>query len=422
MAVAAIALVTPADAASRSRRSSASKKAAKSRSAAAKTAAAAAATGAAKTTTMTVTATTATAAMVTPKSATAATAPAVGRKPGIPGKPSVRADRAATMRAPATTSTMTVTTATASATTISVVVRRKASHADAATSSAPRGTGKVFLYAEAGSNLRRFGSLTSVTLTLDRMKKAGMESLVLEAKPVHGHVIYPSKVAPRLGEWDGFRPDPAFDPVRTAVVEGRKRGIRVFLAANVFTEGVIHRADNSTTLGLLFEGKEEWEAWNYALSGAPAVPGTTETARLAPMHEFRRTLAAYVSPFHPDARAHQIRIVKELAAYRPDGIVVDRVRFSGIESDFSPSARKAFEKHLGKPVPNWPTDILTWSHGADGLPKYTPGPLFDEWLFFRSKAIRDFLNEVAAAVHSVDPAIVIEDFTGSAYSSRGWND
>ena len=76
-----------------------------------------------------------------------------------------------------------------------------------------------------------------------------------------------------------------------------------------------------------------------------------------------------------------------------------------------------FEKTIGQKVANWPDDILTWKRGADGIPHYTEGHLFDDWLFFRAKTIRDFFAEATRTVREVDPDIVVEDNTGMSYGA-----
>ena len=289
-----------------------------------------------------------------------------------------------------------------------------ASANDTATSGA-RAQARLSLWADVDNNFQRLGSATSITVMLDRMKSRHIDSLILEVKPVHGHVIYPSKVAPRLKEWRGFTADPAFDPLATAVAEAHKRELKMYLLANVFTGGMLRNPDTGTTFGLVFEGHHDWEAWSYGLAARAAGDETTETAEILPSHERPTSLAVYLSPHHPEARAHQLAVVRELAAYKPDGIILDSLRFSNIESDFSPRAREAFEKEIGQKVQNWPDDILTWKRGADGIPHYTEGHLFDEWLFFRAKTIRDFFAEATAAVHAVSPDIEVEDNTASSY-------
>ena len=320
----------------------------------------------------------------------------------------VRADDAPTTPSAAAATT----TATAAATTATATAR----DGDAATTGAARAQARLSLWADVDNNFQRLGSLTSMTLILDRMKQRNIDSLILEVKPVHGHVVYPSKLAPRLKEWRGFAPDPDFDPVKAAVAEGRKRGLRVFLLANVFTGGMLRNPDTGTTFGVVFDNHHDWEAWSYGLAARSTGDDTTETAAIVPSHQRPTSLAVYLSPHNPRVREYQLGIVRELAAYKPDGIILDSLRFANIESDFSDHARAAFEKEIGQKVQNWPEDVLTWARGADGIPHYTEGHLFDEWLFFRAKTIRDFFAEATRVAREVHPEIEVEDNTGSSYA------
>ena len=315
--------------------------------------------------------------------------------------------------ATATTATATITSATATTTTGTTAT---ATRDDAATTGAGRAQARLSLWADVDNNFQRLGSLTSTTLILDRMKQRNIDSLILEVKPIHGHVVYPSKLAPRLKEWRGFVPDPDFDPVKAAVAEGRKRGLRVFLLANVFTGGMLRNPDTGTTFGVVFDNRHDWEAWSYGLAPRATGDDTTETAEIMPSHQRPTSLAVYLSPHNPKVREYQLGIVRELAAYKPDGIILDSLRFANIESDFSDHARAAFEKEIGQKVQNWPEDILTWTRGADGIPHYTEGHLFDEWLFFRAKTIRDFFAEATRVAREVHPEIEVEDNTGTSYA------
>ena len=287
---------------------------------------------------------------------------------------------------------------------------------DAATSRAATHT-RLSLWADVDNNFAAFGSPTSLTLMLNRMKERNIETLIIEVKPVHGYVTYASKTAPRLTAWRGFTPEPNFDPVATSVKETHARGQRVYLLANVFTGGVLRNPDTGTTFGIVFDGKLDWEAWSYGLAArlGNSTSTTSETANIVPSHERPTSLAIYLSPHNPAVRKYQLAIIRELAAYKPDGIILDSLRFADIQSDFSPAAREAFEKSIGQKVSNWPEDILTWKRGADGIPHYTEGHLFDDWLFFRAKTIRDFFAEATRTVREVDPNIVVEDNTGMSY-------
>lgn len=290
--------------------------------------------------------------------------------------------------------------------------------------------GRVYVWAESSANIQRLGSTDGVVRILDAMSTASIDTIILEVKPVHGHVIYPSRVAPRLKVWKGYRVDQDFDVIETTLREAPKRDIRVLVAINVFSEGLQESPDTRKTFGTVFD-HPEWEAWNYAMpQQAPVGPAqqrngsratTTDTATLKPISKHGRSFATFVTPHNPEVWRYELEIIREICSkYRPDGIILDRARFDSIESDFSKYARADFETFLGRKVERWPEDILTWRR-VKGKPEHVPGPLFKEWLFFRAKTIRDFFRDARDLVKSVDPKIVFGNYTGSWYGDY-WNE
>lgn len=278
---------------------------------------------------------------------------------------------------------------------------------------------RTYVWAESSANVKRLGSREGVVRILDAMSTSGIGSIILEVKPVHGYVIYPSKTAPRLKLWKGYQLDQNFDVIATTLEEARKRNIRVLLGLNVFSEGLDRNPDTRKPSGVVFDGKQDWQAWNYAMPAS--AKGTSDAATLKPISEHGKSFAIFVSPHNPEVWQYELEVIRELAEYKPDGIVLDRVRYNNIESDFSPYAREDFQAFIGRKVDRWPEDILTWKRNAAGKPEHMPGPLFDQWMFFRARTIRDFFRAARDIVKSVDTSIVFSDYTGSWYGAY-WNE
>ncbi|MCL5103735.1 MAG: family 10 glycosylhydrolase [Armatimonadetes bacterium] len=124
--------------------------------------------------------------------------------------------------------------------------------------------------------------------------------------------------------------------------------------------------------------------------------------------------AVFVNPLHPDVRAYELGVVKEICRrYAVDGLVLDRMRYPNIYADFSDITRKAFEGFMGQAVTNWPDDVFkrTPAPGDDVV----RGPLFKQWIKFRAKVMRDFLAEVRETVKSVKPRAKLGIYVGSWY-------
>lgn len=126
--------------------------------------------------------------------------------------------------------------------------------------------------------------------------------------------------------------------------------------------------------------------------------------------------AVFVNPANPAAQEYELSIMREIASnYEIDGIILDRMRYPGLNSDFSEDSRRAFEKRIGRRVEGWPEDVIAFGP----LPKDEPvrGPLFREWIEFRASVIRDFLERARGEIRAVKPEMGASVYVGSWYWS-----
>ena len=79
-------------------------------------------------------------------------------------------------------------------------------------------------------------SLSGVRDIVQKCKRAHVNTLIVDVKPLGGEVLYASKIAPRLRMWKG-KPVPDFDVLAAFVEEGHKAGLQVYAAANTLSEG-----------------------------------------------------------------------------------------------------------------------------------------------------------------------------------------
>ncbi|MFA6929480.1 MAG: family 10 glycosylhydrolase [Lentisphaeria bacterium] len=104
----------------------------------------------------------------------------------------------------------------------------------------------------------------------------------------------------------------------------------------------------------------------------------------------------YLSPHHPEnfalERDSMLEIVRK---YPVAGIHFDYIRYPNNGSDFSFDARLAFEKDLGRPVQNWPSDCR--SPGVDYL-------AYAEW---RRNNITRLVREVSHEAKKIRPGIKV---------------
>lgn len=93
------------------------------------------------------------------------------------------------------------------------------------------------MWMDATANLKRLSTREGVSDVFDKCKKANINTIVVDVKPLSGHVLYNSHESPRLEEWKGFKYPAGYDLLLTAMIEGRRRGIKVYAGINVFSEG-----------------------------------------------------------------------------------------------------------------------------------------------------------------------------------------
>ena len=123
-----------------------------------------------------------------------------------------------------------------------------------------------------------------------------------------------------------------------------------------------------------------------------------------------------MNPFHPQVQQYALDIVRELVTgYGMDGIVYDdRLRFGGLNADFSELTRSRFEERVKRKVA-WPDDVFKWTLTPQMTRGIKPGPLYDEWMAFRADAIQDFVRKVRYTVKGIRPNCLFGVYAGSWY-------
>lgn len=108
--------------------------------------------------------------------------------------------------------------------------------------------------------------------------------------------------------------------------------------------------------------------------------------------------------------------VREVAAnYEIDGLLYDdRLRFGGMNADFSDNTRQEFEKMVGTKL-NWPSDVFEFTVRPDLVQGVKPGPYFDAWLAFRAKAMTDAVGYFRGELKEVRPEAKFGVYVGSWY-------
>lgn len=93
------------------------------------------------------------------------------------------------------------------------------------------------LWCDAEANLDRLANLKSVRRIVESAKRAKVNTIVVDVKPLIGEVLYHSSVAPRLTGIKGFAYPSDFDLLEAMISEGHSKDIKVHANINVFSEG-----------------------------------------------------------------------------------------------------------------------------------------------------------------------------------------
>lgn len=350
------------------------------------------------------------------------------------------------------------------------------------------------VWVDATANLSWLIDREKVRSFVRNCREVGFNTLVLDVKPISGHVLYPSRIAPPLRSWRGIQVPEGFDILQTFLEEAQPLGLEVHAALNALAEG--HKQFGT---GPAYE-KPEWQMvaytgkrtlslpngerfelsrfdlpppedgiaaylrspappppagrrWAYALldeslrvvgvvdgqfvsewleppeggwllvSDGKAAADFEKLAtlgvqlRLEVAPTFQRIAdsdtegtAVFVNPLHPEVRTRLLALIREVVENYPvDGIVLDRLRWANVYTDFSEASRAAFEARYGK-VQHFPEDILN----IPLLPRQPGifGPRFGQWVQFRAEVIRDLLKEIRQQIETIRP-IPIGVYVGS---------
>ncbi|HXH61904.1 MAG TPA: alpha amylase family protein [Fimbriimonadaceae bacterium] len=121
--------------------------------------------------------------------------------------------------------------------------------------------------------------------------------------------------------------------------------------------------------------------------------------RFVPLAEDQDQIPLMMNPLHPEVQERTYAFVDEVFAnYDVDGLLFDdRLRFAGLDADFSEYSRSAFEQVVGHPI-KWPDDVYRVTYDEHLRTGIDPGPYFDAWLIFRAQNLTDWVKGVRAHI------------------------
>jgi uncharacterized lipoprotein YddW (UPF0748 family) len=270
---------------------------------------------------------------------------------------------------------------------------------DAETTFEKKKTAVMWIDGEA--NFKRFSNPDSIDYYLKKCRNLGFTDIVVDVRPITGEVFFKTDKAPMMKSWMGYeRRD--FDYLGRFIQTGHQLGLKVRASMNCFCA-----AHNTYEKGLLYSGHSDWASMVYTPQG------------IVPIMKVKETYDGMVDPLNEDYRKHITGVLGDLIKLYPslDGVVLDRVRYEGIGTDFSNHSRKLFEEFIGKKLKRFPEDIFSWQKGDDEKYHVQRGQLFKQWIYWRAKNIHDAMVELRQTVKDINPNVEFGTYTGAWYPS-----
>uniref|UniRef100_UPI0032179D7B alpha amylase family protein n=1 Tax=uncultured Draconibacterium sp. TaxID=1573823 RepID=UPI0032179D7B len=270
-----------------------------------------------------------------------------------------------------------------------------------------------FIWIDAAANFPDFAnSKENILRDLKLAKEAGFTGVVVDVRPTTGDVLFETTVENQvswLGAWlpagyTKIERTSTWDYLQAFIDAGHSLDLKVYAGVNTFSGG------NTTSIGsegMLFRNPERKE-WATSLLTQSGIVNTLDRSANG---------AKFFNPVREDVQNYLCDMLADLASYEGlDGIILDRGRFNGMNSDFSDYTKEKFENFLGSSVPNFPTDVMIPGTTEGKLPN--PQPTYmKKWLEFRVKVIHDFMEKAKNTVKDINPEIQFGVYVGGWYSS-----
>lgn len=123
-----------------------------------------------------------------------------------------------------------------------------------------------------------------------------------------------------------------------------------------------------------------------------------------------------VNPNNPDVQNYAELIMKEVVTnYDVDGVIYDdRMRYAGINADFSPTTQQQFEKYIGRRI-TWPDDVMKFTLSPSLNKGVVPGQYYEAWMTFRAQTLRNFMLRIRNVVKATRSRTSFGLYAGSWY-------
>ncbi|WFR55103.1 GNAT family N-acetyltransferase [Anaerocolumna sp. AGMB13025] len=268
-----------------------------------------------------------------------------------------------------------------------------------------------YIWIEIQANKKTIADADKFLIQMENCIKAGIGAVILSVKDTSGFAIYDSEIAPHYWEYDDTFKEQDYLLQCLNIVHGL--GMLLFASIDVFAEGN-KRKPHPKMPGIR---KEEWQTYVYGLdkSGEAVISPVTSPETLKTAGSIDDFGEIFVNPANEEVCAYELSLLEEIITKYPvDGIVLDRVRYVGLSSDFGSITKEKWEQFAGTTC-NWPEDIYKLVDRGEKEPLIQYGRYFGEFLTFRAGRIKYFIEKVRELLERIKKPVQFLDYTGSWY-------
>ncbi|WP_309600936.1 family 10 glycosylhydrolase [Bacteroides sp. BFG-637] len=185
-----------------------------------------------------------------------------------------------------------------------------------------------YIWIDAAANFPDFAnSKENIIRDLNLAKDAGFTDIVVDVRPTTGDVLFKTNVADPVkylyawisGRYTQVQRTAEWDYLQVFIDEGHKLGLKVHAAINTMVGG--NTTNNGTGVMYRDASKAEWATQMNTASGIVSVMHTNESIK-------------FFNPVREEVQQYVCDILKDLAQYNIDGIILDRGRFPGFTKRF----------------------------------------------------------------------------------------
>lgn len=132
--------------------------------------------------------------------------------------------------------------------------------------------------------------------------------------------------------------------------------------------------------------------WNLEGAPEPVVNRYRQAGRLQVMASGQTV--SWLCPSHPDNRAFELTLLRELASLYPDldGIQLDYIRYKSLDTCYCAGCRNRFEHATGMRAKHWPADVRSGSLA----------PTYRHW---RQSQITSFVADIRREMKRINPRL-----------------